>query len=141
MMAESFSIQVPPAPVSDEPDRGKSLGVGSHDLVLRGGAVSRSRGLKAIRQGIKSRLLFSRGENFIDFREGVPWLASILRKGASLAIVRSIIQEAILSVPGVLDVPVLNLDLTGRDLTIDYEARTELGPVLTSDYEPLLIEF
>lgn len=141
MMPVSYAIQTPRSPAPTEPDRGKLLDVETHDLVLRGGGTARARGLEAIRQGIKTRILFFRGENFIDFREGVPWIGVILQKGASLGIIRSIIRETIENTPQVLDVPVLNLELSGRSLTIDYEARTEMGPVVSSDYEPLIIEF
>ncbi len=123
---------------------GLKLDPESHDLSLDAGGRLEflDTGDDATAQAIKSRLLFFKGESFIDAREGVPWYTEILIKGVDLARVRAVIRQAIASVPGVVDVPRVDvvLDRTTRALTITWTARNATGRVIRSeDFPPLII--
>lgn len=116
----------------------------THDLALEGGTLAKIPSREqAIRQQIKTRLLMSRGEYFLDVRQGLPYYREILRKAPNIPRIRSIFRQAIESVPGVVDVPVLSvtLDPRSRKLSVRFEARA-LGDLVVSseDFGPLLIE-
>lgn len=112
------------------------------DLHLDGGAVVEVDGDEATAQEIRTRLLFFKGECFADVREGVPYYQEILRKAPDLTRVRSIIRRVILSVPAVVDVPRIDIDIdrATRVATINWTARTDTGRLIRSeDFGPLII--
>jgi len=123
--------------------RGFMLDPNTHDLAIdSGGRLRYVEDDAATAQEIKTRILFFRGENFMDTREGVPYYEEILEKGVDLARVREIFRKVIQSVPAVVDVPLLTLDLdrTTRALTVVWEARTNTGRVIRSaDFPPLVV--
>jgi len=123
--------------------RGFALDTTTHDLALdAGGRLTYVDGDAATAQEIKTRILFFRGENFMDSREGVPYFKEILIKGVSLARVRAIMRQVILSVPSVVDVPLLRIDLERqtRVATVTWHARTSEGRIVRSeDYPPLVV--
>lgn len=99
-------------------------------------------GDEATAQEIRTRLLFFRGECAKDLREGVPYYQEILRKGGDLGRVRAIIRQTIQSVPAVLDVPSVEIDLdrATRAATVRWVARSRRGSVIRSeDYAQLVI--
>lgn len=113
-----------------------------HDLYLEGGDLTTVTGDEATAQEIKTRLLFFRGESFADTREGIPYYQEILRKGLDENRAKAIIRQAILSVPAIVDVDSITLDLDrgARSATVRWSARTNTGSVITSeDFEPLII--
>lgn len=113
-----------------------------HDLSLdAGGRLEYVTGDEATGQEITTRLLFFRGEAFTDTREGVPWYQEILVKGVDLARVRAIVRQTIASVPGVVDVPVVEIeqDRATRTATIRWEARNAAGRVIRSEDFPALV--
>lgn len=114
-----------------------------HDLHLEGGDLVETDGIAAAAQEIKHRLLFFKGESFLDLREGIPYFQEILKKGVDLGRIRAIMRQAVLTVPGIVDVPSLtiSLDRVRRRATISFEARFEDGSALSSeDFGPLIIE-
>lgn len=123
--------------------RGFMLDPESHDLALDpGGRLRYVEDDAATAQEIKTRILFFRGENFMDTREGVPYYDEILVKGVDLGRVREIFRKVIMSVPAVVDVPGLDLvlDNATRALTVTWEVRTTGGRVVRSaDFPPLVI--
>jgi hypothetical protein len=123
--------------------RGFKLDPTTHDLALdAGGRLEYVEGTDATVQEIKTRLLHFQGESFNDLREGVPWYQEILVKGVDLARVRAIIRAAILSVPAIVDVPRVDveIDRATRAATITWEAREASGRVVRSeDFAPLVI--
>ena len=114
-----------------------------HDLQLSGGDFIQIEGVQAAAQEVKTRLLFFKGEFFLDLREGVPYFQEILRKGVDLERVRSIIRQTVQSVPGIVDVPLVDIDLnrSTREATITWTARYQDGTVILSqDFGPLIID-
>lgn len=115
----------------------------NHDLELdAGGDLVPITGDEATVQEIKTRLLFFKGQSFIDGREGVPYFQEILRKGVVPARVREIFRQTIASHPAVVDVPkiTLEIDRVTREATVTWEARTLSGSVIRStDFAPLFV--
>lgn len=112
------------------------------DLHLVGGAISWLDGIDAARQAIESRLQAFRGDWFLDLRSGVPYYQTILRKGVDVATVRSAMREAILSVPAVVEVTELTveLDAVTRTARVRFAAVYQDGrPIRSEDYGPIII--
>lgn len=65
----------------------------------------------SIAQSIKTRLLFFRGEDFLDSRAGMPYYQEILRKNPNRAVVLALFRRRILSVLGVVSVRRLDFSL------------------------------
>lgn len=94
-------------------------------------------------QSIKVRLLHVRGEWFADTRQGLPWFSEILAKGTSTARICELVRRAIASVPTVLDVPSVEIDVdratrTGR---LRFTAALRSGAVIRSeDFAPVILD-
>lgn len=78
------------------------------------------KGVDAIRQQIRSRLLFFRGEWFLDKRQGMPYYQAVFVKNPNIALVQSVFRQAILSTPGVKSIAKLEttLDAATRTFTL-----------------------
>ena len=114
-----------------------------HDLALdSGGRFEFVSGDEATGQEVATRLLFFRGENFLDSREGVPYFQEIFQKGTDPARVRALIRATIQSVPAIVDVPVCEIvtDPATRRAVCTWSARTNTGTVIRSeDFPPLVL--
>ncbi len=113
-----------------------------HDLILLGGDFATVDDDVATAQEIKTRLLFFKGENFADLREGIPYFQEILIKGVDENRARAIIRQAILSVPAIVDVDSITfeVDRLTRAATVNWTARTNIGTVISSeDFGPLIV--
>jgi hypothetical protein len=123
--------------------RGVKLDPLTHDLSLdAGGRLETIDGDDATAQEIRTRLLFFRAESFTDQTEGIPFYEEILVKGGDLGRVRAIIRAAIASVPAIVDVPIVEVevDRATRAASVTWEARTNTGRRISSaDFPPLTI--
>ena len=113
--------------------RGLYLDPETHDLVIENGSPVRVSGEAAVAQSIKHRLLFFKGEYFLDVRQGMPWRTQILIKNPDLSQLRDLFRQAILQDPEVVDVPSVDLSLDGRTLSVSWTARLTTGRTITSD--------
>jgi hypothetical protein len=88
-------------------------------------------GIDAIRQHLKIRLQFFRGEWFLDTRLGIPYFEEVLRKAPDLNVVQSLLRETITTTPGVIRLTEFTLDYEGvtRALSLDFRALTTEGPL------------
>lgn len=84
-----------------------------------------------IQQQIVQRLRWFLGEWFLNVDGGTPWLQSILRHNADPAEVDAIIQEVILSTPGVLVLTEYRgeADLARRTYRVTFTVKTTAGTV------------
>lgn len=85
----------------------------------------------SIRQQIKIRLMFFRGEWFLDETIGTPWFEDLLKKGFNLDHATAIFRDRILGTAGVTALTQLDLsyDSPTRKLGIRFRAETTLGNV------------
>lgn len=84
-----------------------------------------------VAQKIKERLLFIRGEWFLDRDDGVPYFEQIFVKAPNLDHLRALYRSVILDTPGVLDLRtfVLALDSSTRQMTLTFSADTDTGEI------------
>jgi hypothetical protein len=95
----------------------------------------------AVAQKIQNRLLFFKGEYFLDQREGTPWFESILVKSPDLGAIRSILRDVIAGTDGVAGVERVELDFnrSARTLAISFAAQLTDGTLLEQDL-PFIVE-
>ena len=105
----------------------------AHDLYLSGNAPTSVTGVAAIAQSIKQRLLFFRGEWFLDERLGVPWYTLILGKGHSDESIAALLRKVIATTAGVREVTkfVLNRNAAARSIAPSFDVATNNGDRLT----------
>lgn len=100
-----------------------------HDLVLFGEQLQLSGGLA---QRVDCYLRTFLGEWWADPTLGVPYFQEILKKNPNISVVRQAILSVILSVPGVVAVPSLEvvLDRATRTMRVSFEvSSTDEMPV------------
>lgn len=109
----------------------KDLLVASGDLVMTSD-VNESLGTNPVLQDILQTLSFMLGEWFLDNTKGIPWFQQILVKNPNEPAIDAIIQNAILSVPGVLQLTQYSFSVNAlaRVLTISFRVITTSGVVV-----------
>lgn len=97
-------------------------------------------GSDAVAQRIGIRLRRWAGEWFLDLREGIPYLQSVLRKGADLPLVEALFRRCILETPGVASLASFTseLDRSVRRLSISFEARLVDGALVVGSFGPFI---
>ena len=111
------------------------------DLALNLGSFVQESGARAAGQSAHTRLNMFKGEWFRDLRQGVPYYQEILRKGVDDNRVKAIVRQAVLSVPGIVDMQTISVVRTGRSASVTWTARYQDGTtILSADYGPLIIE-
>lgn len=86
----------------------------------------------AIAQEIGITLLFHQGEWDLNVLVGVPWRSKVFIKNPGNGVVAALLTRAVRTVPGVLEVPKMDVDLdvTTRQATVDYSAKAQDGGVI-----------
>lgn len=104
----------------------------SNDLVIQNGDLVLVHNDSAIRQAVQQNLQTFLGEWFLDTTQGVPWLQSILVQHPNLDVIQSVLQEAILSTPGILSLTAFNFSFDNgkRTLTIQFQAISTNGQTI-----------
>jgi hypothetical protein len=108
------------------------------DLAIESGDFVLLDGVDAIAQDCDVRLNFSQGEWFLDQRLGVPYFQKILGQKPRISAVTQIIQDAILTTPGILSISDFRIDYNGttRLLSIEFVGVADSG---TFEYSKELI--
>lgn len=102
----------------------------AHDLALsRGNDAVLVDGQKQIAQQIEITLLTFLGEWFLDTSFGVPYFESILVKAPNRAEIESIIRAKIRDVPGVINVPMVDVQIDA----VQRHARIEARGITTNE--------
>jgi hypothetical protein len=105
------------------------------DVDLTNGELSLVTGLDAIRQDIEMKLRTFLGETPYDRSAGVPYLQVLFVRGVTMATVRFILEQKLLSIDGVTEVLELETDhntttrelvITGRVRAVDQEFPLEV---------------
>lgn len=100
----------------------------THDLVFVDGALQL---VADPVQKVKIRLLFIRGEWFLDIEEGVPYFEEIFVKAPNLDRLRALYRTVIGDTLGIEDVREIDLafDAGSRRLTLTWTAGTAAGEI------------
>ena len=102
----------------------------NNDLIIEAGQLKLvEEGAETV-QHVRTRLLFYRGEWFLDTLAGTPWFQEIFTKPANLANIESILKSRILNTPGVQTLTEFSMDYTGaseRRLNVQFSAETIYG--------------
>ena len=78
-------------------------------------------------QKVENKMLFFKGEWWLNVNLGIPYYTDILKKNPNLNLVQSILKSEILSMKGVLELLTFELDIDNseRVLYVNYRIRTE----------------
>lgn len=82
-----------------------------------------------IKQALRHRLLFFRGEWFLDTTVGLPYFTEIMVKTPNIPNIAAIIKSEILMVSGVISISQfdLNYDIPNRKLIVNFTVSTIYG--------------
>ena len=79
-------------------------------------------GLESVRQRVRQRLLFQRGEYYVNELDGVPYVGDVLRYQFEPGLAEAVITEAILAVEDVTGVRDVQITFDSRNRRITYQA-------------------
>jgi len=105
------------------------------DLAIETTAAGRhfviARGLRYIRQKLSIEFKFFLGEWFLDRREGVPYYRDVFVWDPKLDVIRSLFRRLVLRTPGVLAIPVFQVQYAPatRTLTFNFQALCTEGVI------------
>jgi hypothetical protein len=90
-------------------------------------------GTDAIKQHLRQRLQFFRGEYAHDLTRGIPYHDEFFKKNPNPIVMDSILKDVILTTPGVIELTLFTMELNNstRVLTIIFKVTTDEG---TLDY-------
>ena len=111
-----------------------TLDLGEHDLeILNGDLVIISEVADATAQRLKIRLLFFKGEWFLNTTYGIPYFQRVLRKGVNKRQVDSIFRQTILETEGVLSIISFNSTFNNatREYSLTFSCKSESGQIIT----------
>ncbi len=98
---------------------GLALDARTHDLVLApDGNLAMAEDNEAIAQHVKQRLLFYRGEWFLDTEAGVPWFQEIFVRPHNDGIIEALIKREILDTDGIVELTEFEMQVDGRKRSI-----------------------
>jgi len=100
---------------------GLALSDAGHDLYLAAdGNLATVTDNRAIAEHVKQRLMFYRGEWFLDTKAGVPWVQYVFTRPFNEVVAESVIKASILATPGVSALTEFSLetDYAGRELRV-----------------------
>jgi hypothetical protein len=110
------------------------------DLDLTGHRLNLITGTAAIEQTVRLRCRYFEGSWFLDERQGLPFLRSILIKAPDLQLVESLFRVAVRTTPGISTVNTMELtiDTATRTLSVSFTATMDTGEVLV--FQPFIVE-
>jgi hypothetical protein len=98
---------------------GLALDAQTHDLFLApDGNLAMAEDNEAIAQHAKQRLLFYRGEWFLDTEAGVPWFQEIFVRPHNDGIIEALIKREILDTDGIAELTDFEMQVDGRKRSI-----------------------
>lgn len=102
------------------------------DLALTDGRLTKLSGPYEKAQKILNRLRLFKGEWFLDTRVGVPYFSVVLIKNPDLDIVKRLFRRVVLSVPGIVEMPDIQItwDTKARTLAYTFRAIDDEGNVI-----------
>lgn len=106
-----------------------------NNLVFTNGNLTYIEDGVCVMQRVKNRLLFSKGEWFLDTDEGTPWFTSILKRNPNWSLITSLLKKRITNTDGVSTLDAFEFsdyDKTTRKLTITFSITTDYGETVSS---------
>lgn len=109
------------------------------DLSVVNGQLVLIDGKLAIEQAVRSTLRFFSGEWFLDPARGVPYFENVLISNPTTNVLINTFREAILGVPGVVEITSLGLKWTKetRILEVAWQALTDEGLISSNTTVPV----
>ncbi len=105
----------------------------SGQLVWVGGDITdREDYAEMVAQRLRCRWLMWRAEWYLDQRQGTPWSQTVFRKGITADRLRDVFRKVAAGTPGVRAVVRVDVTITGRRATIDFDLMMENRQPVTS---------
>ena len=94
------------------------LSTATWDLTLDGsGNIAVATGGSAIAQDVASAISTFLGEMYYDTTQGVPWLSAVFAQTFAPSLIKALLVQAALTVPGVVSAQVSSLSFSGSKVT------------------------
>jgi hypothetical protein len=107
---------------------GLGLDPATHDLMLdSSGSLVMATDNEAIGQHVKQRLLFYRGEWFLDTLAGTPWFQNVFVRPHNQMVIESVIKREILDTPGIAELTSFQINIDERTRAIQVLEATALS--------------
>ena len=106
------------------------------DIAIVNGDLAIVMGSDAVKQNLMQRLRFFTGDWFLDTSIHVPYYESIFKKNPDLQEVQAILQNVIVTTPGVLSLDSfdLQLDTSTRKLSVSFQVSVFDGPIVFENF-------
>ncbi len=139
------SLRVVLTPTTANPNVGDLYLDDSGQLEWVGGDITDEQSYaRMVIQRVRCRLMFIRGEWYLDQRQGTPWRERVWAKGVTAGTIRRVVREVVETTPGVEALSSLSVlvDRQARTASITLVAITDLGTEVTTDMldGPMIIE-
>jgi hypothetical protein len=107
---------------------GLALDPATHDLFLKpDGHLATVTDNEAIGQHTKQRLLFYRGEWFLDILAGTPWFQNVFVRPHDPVVIEAVIKREILDTPGIAELTAFDVQIDERKRSITVLEATALS--------------
>lgn len=112
-----------------------ALNTATGDLDLSNGDLYLIEGNDAIAQHVSQRFKTFLAEWFLDETVGVPYFDYIFRKNPNPVVIDAVLKRTALESPGVVELTSweLSIDSARRELSLDFDARSEEGFIEFAD--------
>lgn len=87
-----------------------SLDLTTHDLEITNNSLVIVTDARAVAQRVKQHLRLFAGEWFLNTESGVPWIEFVFTKPFDQATAEAVIKDAIMRVPGVVEITSFAMD-------------------------------
>lgn len=109
-----------------------------NDIDITNNDLTLVTGVDEVRQRLLQNLRTFQGEWFLNLDAGVSYWQDILKKNPKPDVVSTVLKDAILSTPGVIDLLRFDfeIDTGARELSVDFTVQASEGPITVQDILP-----
>ena len=108
----------------------------NNDIAIENNDIVFVTGVDEVRQRLLENLRTFKGEWFLNLEKGIPYYQDILKKNINLDVIETILKDAILASPGVLELLDFSLELNARQLDVNFTVMASEGEIVIS--EPII---
>ncbi len=107
----------------------------NNDIAIENNDIVLITAVDEVRQRLLENLRTFKGEWFLDLELGIPYYQDILKKNIDLNVIETILKDAILDSPGVLELLDFSLDLddSTRQLDVNFTVRASEGEIVINE--------